>query len=110
MKAGLSRFIRAGAVLAAGAALAQQPPGTVVDGAPSVTIGGKPAARQADQTTTGAAISGGASNVFINGRPAATVGSKTECGGVIVSGSHSVFINGRQAATASSLATPCPGQ
>ncbi|MCA0399401.1 MAG: PAAR domain-containing protein [Proteobacteria bacterium] len=96
--------------LVASPALAQQTPGTVVDGAPSVTIGGQPAARQQDNTSTGARVTGGSANVFINGRGAATIGSRTECGGIVVSGSPNVFINGRPAATASSAVTPCPGE
>lgn len=88
------------------ASAANEPPDPLVGGAPSVTIEGRPAARQGDPAgrTT---VKDGASNVFINGRPAATVGDRTECGGTIVTGSSSVFINGKPVATGSSLVTPC---
>lgn len=83
-------------------------PSAVVDGAHSVTIGGRPAARQGDNTGSGAPLAGGSANVIINGRPAATVGSQTECGGTILSGSSSVFINGKPVATSGSAVSPCP--
>lgn len=85
---------------------ANEPPDPLVGGAPSVTIEGRPAARQGDAAGR-ATVKDGASNVFINGRPAATVGDRTECGGTIVTGSSSVFINGKPVATGSSLVTPC---
>jgi uncharacterized Zn-binding protein involved in type VI secretion len=43
------------------------PPSTVVGGSASVTIGGRPAARQGDNTGCGAVILSGALNVQIGG-------------------------------------------
>lgn len=85
---------------------ASEPPDPLI-GTPSVTIEGRPAARQGDAAGR-APVKDGSSNVFINGRPAATVGDRTECGGTIVTGSSSVFINGKPVATGSSIVTPCP--
>ena len=85
---------------------ANEPPDPLI-GTPSVSVEGKPAARQGDQTGR-TIVRDGSANVFINGRPAATVGSQTECGGTIVTGSSSVFINGKPMANGSSIVTPCP--
>lgn len=82
-------------------------PGQIATGAPSVTLNGRPAARQGDATSNNSIVRDGADNVFINGRPAAAVGSQTGCGGTIVTGSSSVFINGKPMATANSQVTPC---
>ena len=84
-------------------------PGTIVQGSQDVMVGGKPAPRAGDQTTTGAPIVEGSSNVFINGRPAAVVGGRTGCGGVTIGGaSANVFINGKPMAQAGSQTTGCP--
>lgn len=89
-----------------GANAASEPPDPLI-GTPSITVEGRPAARQGDAAGR-VPVKDGSSNVFINGRPAATVGSQTECGGTIVTGSSSVFINGKPVATGSSIVTPCP--
>lgn len=94
-------------MLATSAANAASEPPDPLIGAPSVTIEGRPAARQGDAAGR-SPVKEGSSNVFINGRPAATVGSQTGCGGTIVTGSSSVFINGKPVATGSSIVTPCP--
>ncbi len=84
------------------------PSGTIVQGSQDVTVGGKPAARAGDQTSTGAPVVEGSSNVFINGRPAAVVGGRTGCGGVTFGGASNVFINGKAMAQAGSQTTGCP--
>lgn len=64
-------------------------------GAPTVLIGGLPAARVGDLCScTGppAAIVNGSGTVFIGGMPAARVGDTTAHGGTIVSGSPTVLI------------------
>ena len=91
----------------AGTAHAVNEPPDPLIGTPSVTVEGKPAARQGDRTGR-TIVRDGSTNVFINGRPAATVGSQTECGGTIITGSSSVFINGKPMANGSSIVTPCP--
>jgi uncharacterized Zn-binding protein involved in type VI secretion len=95
-------------------ALAQQAPplragqpGVVTQGSQDTTIGGKPAARVGDGTTSGAPVVEGSTNVFINGKPAAVVGCRTGCGGVTVGGAANVFINGKPAAQAGSPTTGC---
>jgi uncharacterized Zn-binding protein involved in type VI secretion len=89
---------------------AAQQPGAVLQGSPDVTVGGKPAARGGDSTTSGAPIVEGSRDVFINGRPAALSGGRTGCGGVVVGGSSNVFINGKPVAQAGSPTTDCPGR
>lgn len=66
-------------------------------GAPTVLIGGSPAARIGD----GAACSGppdtiatGSSTVLISGKPAARMGDSTAHGGTIVAGCPTVLIGG----------------
>ncbi len=92
---------------------AQQPrpgagqPGAVVQGSQDVTVGGRPAARAGDATTTGAPVVEGSPDVLINGRPAAVVGGRTGCGGVTVGGAANVFINGKPMAQAGSQTTGC---
>lgn len=82
-------------------------PGVVTQGSQDTMIGGKPAARVGDGTSTGAPIVEGSSNVFINGKPAGLVGGRTGCGGVTVGGASNVFINGKPAAQSGSLTTGC---
>ncbi|HLN09007.1 MAG TPA: PAAR domain-containing protein [Xanthobacteraceae bacterium] len=97
----------------AGLAAAQQPrldagqPGVVIQGSQDAMIGGKPAARVGDGTSSSAPIVEGSANVFINGKPAAIVGGRSGCGGVTVSGAANVFINGKRAAQSGSLTTAC---
>ena len=65
-------------------------------GAPTVLIGGQPAARVGDMCTCAGppdAIAAGSTNVMIAGRPAARVGDKTAHGGVIVAGFPTVMVN-----------------
>lgn len=89
---------------------AAQGAGTVTDGSHDVTIGGKPAARAGDGTTSGAPLVEGSPNVLINGRPAAIAGGRTGCSGVVVGGSANVLINGKPAAQAGSQTTDCQGR
>jgi uncharacterized Zn-binding protein involved in type VI secretion len=85
-------------------------PGVITEGAKGVTIGGAPAARVGDRTSSGDALAKGSSNVFINGRPAVTLGDTTGCGGVVVGGASGVFINGKPVARAGDVTTGCPGK
>ena len=65
-------------------------------GAPTVLIGGLPAARVGDMCTCAGppdAIAAGSTKVIIAGKPAARVGDKTAHGGVIVAGFPTVMIN-----------------
>ncbi len=65
-------------------------------GAPTVLIGGQPAARVGDMCTCAGppdAIAAGSAKVMIAGKPAARVGDKTAHGGVIVAGFPTVMIN-----------------
>jgi uncharacterized Zn-binding protein involved in type VI secretion len=65
-------------------------------GAPTVMIGGMPAARVGDMATcTGPPdlIAAGSSKVMIGGMPAARMGDTTAHGGVIVAGAPTVMIN-----------------
>jgi uncharacterized Zn-binding protein involved in type VI secretion len=65
-------------------------------GAPTVLIGGQPAARVGDMCTCAGppdAIAAGSTKVMIAGKPAARVGDKTAHGGVIVAGFPTVMIN-----------------
>ena len=65
-------------------------------GAPTVLIGGMPAARVGDMATcTGPpdAIAMGSSKVMIGGMPAARMGDQTAHGGVITLGCTTVIIN-----------------
>jgi uncharacterized Zn-binding protein involved in type VI secretion len=105
-------LLAATAVLAGpGTGAAQQPPaqpGAVTQGSADTSIGGKPAARTGDGTTSGDTVVEGSRDVFIGGRPAAVTGARTGCGGVVVGGSSSVFINGKPAAMAGSTTTGCP--
>jgi uncharacterized Zn-binding protein involved in type VI secretion len=64
-------------------------------GAPTVLIGGKPAARVGDTLTCNGppdTIVAGSSTVVIGGQPAARVGDRTAHGGVIVVGASTVLI------------------
>ncbi len=65
-------------------------------GAPTVLIGGQPAAKVGDMLTcTGPpdSISTGSSTVNIGGQPAARMGDSTAHGGIIVAGCPTVNIN-----------------
>ncbi len=65
-------------------------------GAPTVLIGGMPAARIGDMLTCVGppdVIVTGSTNVLINGSPAARLGDMTAHGGVIVSGYPTVLIS-----------------
>ena len=65
-------------------------------GAPTVLIGGLPAARVGDMCTCAGppdSIAAGSTKVMIAGKPAARVGDKTAHGGVIVAGLPTVMIN-----------------
>jgi len=65
-------------------------------GAPTVLIGGMPAARMGDMCTCVGppdAIILGSSKVMIKGQPAARMGDSTAHGGVIVLGFPKVMIN-----------------
>ena len=79
--------------------------GPIIDGAASVLIEGKPAARKGDKGTAAACcgpntfeIAKGSATVLIEGKPAARVDDKTlHCGiapGKIVSGATTVQIGG----------------
>ena len=66
-------------------------------GAPTVLIGGLPAARVGDMATCAGppdTIITGSSTVFIGGMMAARMGDSTAHGGVIVGGSGTVIIGG----------------
>lgn len=66
-------------------------------GAPTVLIGGMPAARMGDMATcTGPpdSIILGSSTVLIEGMPAARMGDSTAHGGTIVAGEFTVLIGG----------------
>ena len=65
-------------------------------GAPTVMIGGMPAAKVGDMLTcTGPpdTIAAGSSTVIIGGMPAARLGDSTSHGGVITAGCATVMIN-----------------
>ena len=65
-------------------------------GAPTVLIGGLPAARAGDMCTCVGPpdmIARGSSRVMIAGQPAARMGDTTAHGGVIVAGAPTVMIN-----------------
>jgi uncharacterized Zn-binding protein involved in type VI secretion len=65
-------------------------------GAPTVLIGGMPAARVGDMATCAGppdAIVTGSSRVMIGGMPAARMGDTTAHGGVIVAGAPNVMIS-----------------
>jgi uncharacterized Zn-binding protein involved in type VI secretion len=65
-------------------------------GAPTVLIGGMPAARVGDMATCVGPpdlIAAGSSKVMIGGMPAARMGDTTAHGGVIVAGAPNVMIN-----------------
>jgi uncharacterized Zn-binding protein involved in type VI secretion len=69
--------------------------GPTVSGAPTVLIGGMPAARVGDSLVCIGppdSISQGESTVIIAGKPAARLGDSTSHGGVIVSGCPTVII------------------
>jgi uncharacterized Zn-binding protein involved in type VI secretion len=82
-------------------------PGVVTGGSSSVTVNGKPAARQGDTTTDGALVEG-VPNVFINGKPATVIGNRTGCGGSVTSGSHGVSVNGKPMARHGDQTSGCP--
>lgn len=66
-------------------------------GAPTVLIGGMPAAMVGDQCVCVGppdSIAKGSATVFIGGKPAARMGDSTAHGGVIVGGYPSVIIGG----------------
>lgn len=66
-------------------------------GAPTVFIGGLPAARVGDMATCVGppdSIAMGSSTVFISGMPAARMGDTTAHGGTIVAGCPTVLIGG----------------
>lgn len=94
-------------------AAAQEPPNrpeTITSGSQDVLIGGRPAARQGDTTTSGHVVVEGSKNVFFNGKPAVVLGGKTDCGGAVVTGQSHVFVNGKPLATEGDLAAGCPGK
>jgi uncharacterized Zn-binding protein involved in type VI secretion len=95
-----------------GVAAAQSPgsPGVVTGGSTDVLVGGKPAARQGDDTSNGGPVVEGSPNVFINGKPAAIAGGRNGCGGVVDGGSSNVFVNGKPLATAGSQTGNCSGR
>ena len=65
-------------------------------GAPTVLIGGMPAARVGDMATCAGppdVIAVGSTKVMIGGMPAARMGDQTAHGGVIVLGAPTVIIN-----------------
>ena len=65
-------------------------------GAPTVLIGGMPAARVGDMATCAGppdTIAAGSSKVMIGGMPAARMGDQTVHGGVIMVGAPNVIIN-----------------
>lgn len=75
-------FLALAAVLLCSTGLAvAQSPGVVTGGSSNTMIGGKPAARAGDDTTSGGPVVEGSPNVFIDGKPAATVGGRNGCGG-----------------------------
>ena len=66
-------------------------------GAPTVLIGGMPAARVGDMVTCAGppdTIAAGSGTVLIRGMPAARTGDATAHGGVIVAGCATVMIGG----------------
>ncbi|NIQ03217.1 MAG: type VI secretion protein [Nitrospinaceae bacterium] len=66
-------------------------------GAPTVLIGGQPAARVGDMATCAGppdTIAAGSGTVTIGGMPAARLGDSTAHGGVIVAGLPTVLIGG----------------
>ena len=67
----------------------------ILTGAPTVLIGGLPAARVSDTALcvgAPASVITGSATVFINGLPAARMGDQTAHGGVIVLGCPTVLI------------------
>jgi uncharacterized Zn-binding protein involved in type VI secretion len=71
--------------------------GPIVSGAPTVLIGGMPAARISDTLVCVGppdTIAMGSSSVIIAGMPAARLGDSTAHGGVIVMGCPTVIIGG----------------
>ena len=96
--------------VAAPAVARDRAPGAIIGGSADTVVGGKPAARQGDQTNKGDAVIGSSSNVIINGKPAAVQSDRTGCGGVVISGSSNVFINGRPMARSGDQTTGCPGK
>lgn len=90
-------LVTVGLALSAAGALPQEhrpgAAGVVMEGAPGVSVNGRPVARQGDATSDGP-IRGGSTNVFINGRPVATTGDAAGCG-LIVGGAPGVYVNGR---------------
>lgn len=86
---------------------ASKAPSSIVTGAANVSVEGKAAAREGDQTTAASTVAEGSSTVRINGKPVARAGDKTKCGGVIVGGSSTVFINGKPMATSGSTVSGC---
>jgi uncharacterized Zn-binding protein involved in type VI secretion len=69
--------------------------GPVAVGAPTVLIGGSPAARVGDQAVCASApdvIAMGSATVLIQGKPAARMGDSTAHGGVIMAGCPTVLI------------------
>lgn len=100
------------AALTASTALAQQgteSPETITGGSADVIVGGKPAVRAGDSSTTGNVVTGGSANVFINGRPAATAGETTSCGGLAVGGNATVIVNGKPLAGSGESTVDCAG-
>lgn len=66
-------------------------------GAPSVLIGGRPAAVMGDTASCigrPATITTGSATVLIEGRPAARLGDRTAHGGVVTQGAPTVLIGG----------------
>jgi uncharacterized Zn-binding protein involved in type VI secretion len=71
--------------------------GPIAKGAPTVIIGGSPAARVSDMAVCNGppdTIARGSGTVFIEGLPAARIGDNTAHGGVIVVGCPTVLIGG----------------
>ncbi len=75
------------------------PPTPVTAGSPTVTIDGKPVARQGDplaphdkpnHSTHPRTIAEGSGSILIDGKPAALTGHAVSCGGVVVGGASAV--------------------
>lgn len=60
--------------------------GTVVSGAATADVNGRPIARVGDSISCGAVIQSGSANYTIDGRPVARVGDSTSHGGTLVEG------------------------
>ena len=86
---------------------APQTSGAIAGGSADVTIGGQPAARQGDVTSSGDALTSTSPNVLINGKPAVVQGDRTGCGGVVVGGGSNVFINGKPMARSGDATAGC---